>query len=46
MFKKLQKPIKKTVEQVESNFAERQKEETARKKVNVDIPLDDEPVQI
>ena len=45
LFKKIQKPIKKLEEQVESNFSERQKEEPAKKKVTVDIPLDDEPVQ-
>ncbi len=45
LFKNIQKPIKKTVEQVESNFAERQKAEAEKKKVNVDIPIDDEPVR-
>ena len=45
LFKNIQKPIKKTVEQVESNFAERQKAEENKKKINVDIPIDDEPVR-
>ena len=44
LFKNIQKPIKKTVEQVENNFIERQKAEKEKKKVNVDIPIDDEPV--